>query len=121
MSLAVLLKTWGHEVHLAHDGQAALAAARDYKPDTVLLDLRLPGMDGYHVARRLRGAGLHDARLFAITGYDDETDRRRSREAGFDQLLTKPVNPQLLRELLSRGPPDASEGTQANPQRLAGS
>jgi CheY-like chemotaxis protein len=101
-SLAMLLKTWGHEVRVAHDGPNALETAKQYRPDAVLLDLRLPGMDGYHVARRLREDGLLDARIVAVTGYDDETDRRRYREAGFNLFLTKPVDPNALRELLNQ-------------------
>lgn len=101
-SLAVLLRAWGHEVRVAYDGHAAVDVARDYHPDTILLDLRLPGMDGYHTARQLRAAGLEDAQLVAVTGYDDDADPKRSLEAGFDQLLTKPVDPQRLRDLLGR-------------------
>jgi CheY-like chemotaxis protein len=101
-TLAMLLQGWGHEVHLAHDGPGAIRAAQAYQPDTVLLDIRLPGMDGYQVAERLRTqAGLEKARLVGITGYESEQDRRRSQEAGLERLLTKPVDPAMLEGMLS--------------------
>lgn len=100
-SLAMLLTAWGHEASLAHDGPAALAEAARLAPDVVLLDIGLPRMDGYEVARRLRatpeGAGLL---LIALTGYGQDEDRRRSREAGFDHHLVKPVDTDALRDLL---------------------
>ena len=100
--LAVLLREWGHEVSLAHNGPAALAAARAGPPETVLLDIGLPGMDGYEVARRLRGqAGLEKALVVALTGYGDEEDQRRAHQAGFDLHLVKPVNPLELQEVLA--------------------
>lgn len=93
----------GHDVRVAHDGPAALEAAHAYRPEVVLLDIGLPGMTGYEVARRLRQeppAGL--ALLIALTGYGQEEARRRSSEAGFDVHLTKPVDPADLKELLVR-------------------
>ena len=104
-SLALLLRlSGGHEVRVAHDGQAALAAAREFRPAAVLLDIGLPkGMDGHEVARRLRGeAATGAAFLIAVTGYGQEDDRRRSREAGFDAHLVKPVAPDALQELPER-------------------
>jgi CheY-like chemotaxis protein len=101
-TLALLLKGWGHEVRVAHDGPAAIDAAQARQPDAVLLDIRLPGMDGYEVAQQLRTRpGFEKTTLVAMTGYDAEKARRRSEEAGFDHLLTKPVDPDALQELLS--------------------
>lgn len=100
-TLALLLKKWGHDVQVAHDGPQALEAARAAPPDTVLLDLRLPGMDGFQVAERLRSeAGLRKAVLVAMTGYEPEQDPERSQQVGIDRLLVKPVDPDVLQEVL---------------------
>jgi signal transduction histidine kinase/ActR/RegA family two-component response regulator len=104
-SLAALLRLWGHEVQVVHDGLVALEAARRQRPEVVLLDIGLPGLDGYQVARRLRDeVGLHDALLVAMTGYGQPDDRRRSREAGIQHHYVKPVEPAILRELLATPP-----------------
>ena len=87
-----LMEILGNEVALAPDGPAALAAAKAAPPDLILLDIGLPGMDGYEVAARLRGAGHTRAALVALTGYGRENDVRRSRDAGFDYHLVKPVD-----------------------------
>jgi signal transduction histidine kinase len=97
--LEQLLLLAGHEVSLAHDGPDALAAVAASPFDLVLLDIGLPGMDGYAVAARLRAAG-HAGPLVAVTGYGAEDDLRRSRKAGFDQHLVKPVDVARLRQLL---------------------
>jgi CheY-like chemotaxis protein len=93
----MLLRFLGHEVQMAHDGPSALAAVREFRPEMVLLDIGLPGMSGYEVARELRarpeGRGIV---LAAVTGYGQEDDRRQSREAGFDYHLTKPLAPSTL-------------------------
>jgi CheY-like chemotaxis protein len=100
-SLAMLLKLWGHEVQVAYDGPSALTIAQEYKPEVVLLDLALPKMSGYEVARRLREeVGLVDALFVALTGYGQEKDRRRTEEAGFCEHLVKPVDPRELETLL---------------------
>jgi PAS domain S-box-containing protein len=91
-TLGQLLWLSGHEVSLAHDGPAALAAAAAAPPDLVILDIGLPEMDGYEVAARLRAAGHDGAVLVAITGYGREDDLRRSREAGFAHHLVKPLD-----------------------------
>jgi PAS domain S-box-containing protein len=91
-TLGQLLRLAGHEVSLAHDGAAALAAAVAAPPDLVLLDIGLPGMDGYAVAARLRAAGHAGTALVALTGYGREDDLRRSRDAGFDHHLVKPID-----------------------------
>jgi PAS domain S-box-containing protein len=103
-SLAMLLGVWGHEVELAGDGAEALSAVKNRRPDVVLLDIGLPGMDGYQVAQRLRREpGMADTLLVALTGYGQDEDRRRSREAGFDDHLVKPVDPDRLEQLLAAG------------------
>jgi PAS domain S-box-containing protein len=99
-ALEQLLRLTGHEVSVAHDGPAALAAAAAAPPDLVLLDIGLPGMDGYAVAARLRAAGHADTALVALTGYGREDDRRRSRDAGFDHHLVKPIGFGQLRRLV---------------------
>jgi PAS domain S-box-containing protein len=98
-SLAVLLGIHGHVVRTALDGPSALAAADEFRPEVVLLDIGLPGLDGYAVARELRSRPeLHILRLVALTGWGQETDRERSRAAGFDLHLVKPIDPaELLR------------------------
>jgi CheY-like chemotaxis protein len=101
-SLGMLLGMVGHEVRVAHDGLEACAAAEEFRPDVVLLDLGLPKLSGYEVARRLREAeGGSDVLLVALTGWGQEEDRRRTREAGFDHHLTKPVELEQLRRLLA--------------------
>ncbi len=101
-SLASLLTLEGFDVRAAHDGLTAIHLARSFRPEVVLLDIGLPGMDGYEVARRLRQEdGLKQALLVALTGYGQDQDRRRSAEAGFDHHLVKPVSPSLLEDLLA--------------------
>jgi CheY-like chemotaxis protein len=102
-TMAEMLKLWGHEVELAHDGPGALEMARTHHPDAVLLDLGLPIMDGFETARRLRQEGLGGKLLVAVTGYGAAEDRRRAAEAGFDTHLTKPVSPEALRKVLLGG------------------
>jgi PAS domain S-box-containing protein len=104
-SLGTLLRLKGHDVQIAHEGEAALAAARAYRPEVVLLDIGMPGLDGYAVARRLRQEdGCDQVLLIALTGYGQDDDRRRSREAGFDDHLVKPIDLAALEALLQRGP-----------------
>jgi signal transduction histidine kinase len=101
-SLATLLRLWHHDVSVVHDGCAALDAAREQQPEVVLLDIGLPGLDGYQVARRLREeVGLDHVLLVAMTGYGQPEDRRRSREAGIQYHFVKPVEPLVLRNLLA--------------------
>ncbi len=108
-SLALLLGLLGHEVRIAHDGPGALELARGFRPQVVLLDIGMPGMDGYEVARRLRQEpGLENVRLAALTGWGQPEDRRRSAEAGFDHHLVKPVDPDALTKVLAEmGSPGA--------------
>ena len=100
--LAMLLTLKGHQVSTAYDGQGALDRARELQPDVVLLDIGLPRLDGFEVARRLREE--HPRRrmlLVALTGYGQERDRLRAREAGFDHHLLKPVRLEMLEQLLT--------------------
>ena len=96
------LELSGHEVELASSGMEGVQAARLFHPEVVLCDLGLPGMDGYQVAAALRrDPDTASAKLIAVTGYGRDEDRRKSKEAGFDQHLTKPVNPDQLKRLLA--------------------
>ncbi len=100
--LAMLLSLRGHDVATAYDGQDAIEQARKLPPDVVLLDIGLPRLDGFEVARRLREE--HTSRpmlLVALTGYGQERDRVRAREAGFDHHLLKPVRLEMLEQLLT--------------------
>jgi signal transduction histidine kinase len=100
-SLALLLRLRGHDVRVAADGPAALAMATEYLPEVVFLDLGLPGMDGHEVGRCLRQRpGLERARVVALTGSGSEDDRSRSRQAGFDGHLVKPVEPDEIDRIL---------------------
>jgi PAS domain S-box-containing protein len=102
-SLAQLLKLYGHELHVAHTGQKALQMALAEKPDVVLLDIGLPGMDGYQVAKHIREhEELAGTRLIAVTGYGRESDQERSSQSGFNQHLVKPVDPAKLQALLAK-------------------
>jgi CheY-like chemotaxis protein len=101
-SLLLLLQAYGLEPRVAYDGKSGLRLAREFRPDVVLLDLGMPRLDGYEVARRLRrDEGLHDALLVALTGYGSEEDRRLSAEAGFDLHLLKPADLGQLQRLLA--------------------
>ena len=101
--LIVMLQMFGHEVKAAYTGQTALKMAVEYQPDVVLLDIGLPDMNGYEVARHLRQQPeTKDVRLIAMTGYGQDSDRQRSEEAGCEHHLVKPVDPQKLQDLLAR-------------------
>jgi CheY-like chemotaxis protein len=101
-SLAMLLRLQGHEVRVAYSGVAALEMTKTYRPDVVFLDIGMPGMDGYEVARRLRQQpGLEEVVLAALTGWGQQEDRRRTAEAGFNHHLVKPPEPQTLEGLLA--------------------
>jgi two-component system CheB/CheR fusion protein len=102
-TLAQLLKITGHDVRTAYDGPAALVAAHAFHPDIVLLDIGLPYMDGYEVARQLRATSeLAPMRIVALTGYGQEEDRRRAVEAGFDAHLVKPADPDELQHVIGQ-------------------
>jgi signal transduction histidine kinase len=104
-SMAILLRLWGHHVDVAHDGDSALQSAIAQRPEVVFLDIGLPGMDGYEVARRLRrqqdGSKLT---LIALTGMGRDEDRQRAMEAGFDRHVTKPVTPETLQTIVGGVP-----------------
>jgi CheY-like chemotaxis protein len=104
-SLQMLLELAGHEVLVARCGVTGVEAAQSWKPEVVLSDLGLPGaMDGYAVARALRSAGgTATSYLVALSGYGQESDKQRAREAGFDAHLTKPVEFTVLSKLLAGG------------------
>ena len=108
-SLALLLKLRGHEVRVAYSGIAALETARSYRPDIVFLDIGMPNMDGYEVARRLRQEpGLEKVVLAALTGWGQQEDRRRAAEAGFNHHVVKPPEPKSLQIVLAELKPAAT-------------
>ena len=101
-SLEIFLRHAGHHVTVAHDGLSGLKAARGETPDVVILDIGLPECDGYEVARRLRReASLADVTLVALSGYGTDGDVGQSRAAGFDYHLVKPVEAELLQEIIA--------------------
>jgi CheY-like chemotaxis protein len=105
----------GHEVRLAHDGASALAAARELRPDLVLLDIGLPGMNGYEVAKRLRAeASGRSMRIVAVSGYGGAEDRERAKAAGFDAHLVKPVELMALELELAALPADCEKSKAAD-------
>ncbi len=116
LSLARVLKSWGHTSRVAHEGTGAIEAVIAEPFDVVLLDIGLPGMDGYEVARQIRNqANAPGLVLVALTGYGQQQDLRRSEEAGFDRHLVKPVNLGTLRDLLN------TLGSSSEPQVCPGS
>jgi CheY-like chemotaxis protein len=101
-SLRMLLELYGYEVTVAYSGPEGLRAAERWRPDVILCDIGLPGLDGYGVASRLRqNPSTAAARLIAVTGYGGEFDRRRTKEAGFDGHMVKPVEPETLQQVLA--------------------
>ncbi|HJT33074.1 MAG TPA: response regulator [Pirellulales bacterium] len=102
-SLAILLRCWGHEVHVAREGEAALKQALSVKPQLMLVDLAMPGMDGLQLARRLRiQPDFSKTPLIAVTGLSDQFHRRQAAEAGFDDFIVKPYSAAELLEVLAR-------------------
>ena len=102
LSLEMLLKLQGHDVAVAHSGTAALAMTDTYKPDVVFLDIGMPGMDGYEVARRLRRQpGLENVVLVAVTGWGQQEDRERTSAAGFNHHVVKPPELAALQKVLA--------------------
>ena len=102
-TLAALLEVFGHNVCQVHDGEAAVAAVQEFDPQLVLLDIGMPKLNGYESCRQIRALPRGDARtLVAITGWGQPEDRRKSTEAGFDQHLVKPVDPEALADLVSK-------------------
>lgn len=102
-SMGELLEILGHQTKVAYDGPKAVELAIAFKPDLVLLDIGLPVVDGYEVARRMRQEeSLRDATLIALTGYGRDEDREKAREAGFDKHFTKPIELDALQKLLEQ-------------------
>ena len=105
LTLAALLEMYGFEVSTAHDGIEALDETSRFRPDVVILDIGMPRMNGYNVARHIRARrGEPQPLLIAVTGWGQAEDRRRSREAGFDHHLVKPVDPAALAALIGARP-----------------
>lgn len=101
-SLASLLSIWGYECRISYDGADALQTARDYRPDCLLLDINMPGLDGCAVARRIRQEPeLAQVKLVAVTAYSDARHRQRIQEAGFDHHVVKPADIDELQRLLT--------------------
>ncbi len=99
--LAKLLRILGHDVHTAYDGMEALGAASIFKPDVAILDIGLPKLNGYEVAQRIRAERGNQIIMIAVTGWGQENDRRRSKEAGFDCHITKPIEFSALKRMLA--------------------
>ena len=100
-SLQRILALYGHEVRVAYDGASALMLGEQFRPRVAILDIGMPGTNGYDVARALRTRQGEAVTLVALTGWGQEADRRRAAEAGFDHHLVKPVEPQTLNALLA--------------------
>jgi two-component system, sensor histidine kinase len=102
-SLQILMTLLGHEARVAYDGPEGVKAAADWRPDVIISDIGLPGLDGFEVARELRRNPVTAAVvLVALTGYGQPHDRQHALEAGFDHFLTKPADPTALQQLLAR-------------------
>ena len=100
-TLGLIVESWGYQTAVAHDGPSALGVAKDFQPEIGLLDVGLPGMDGFELGKRLRELpGMHKLHLIAITGYGRDQDREAAHQAGFDRLLVKPLDPERLAPLL---------------------
>ena len=99
-ALAALLELEGYVVEAAPDGASGLEIVRDKRPDVALIDIGLPGIDGYEVARRIRDLGPPQPHLVALTGYSRSEDRERAAQAGFDAHLVKPIDPTALAALV---------------------
>lgn len=113
--LKALLENRGHQVRLAHDGLTGVEVAREWRPDVAVVDIGLPGIDGYEVAARLRRLRLDGMRLVALTGYGSEDDRRRAREAGFARHLTKPASIDELEAAIGAGSSRSDQPAGRNP------
>jgi PAS domain S-box-containing protein len=103
-SMSLILALAGYEAKCVHDGPSVLPEALAWQPEAIVLDIGLPGMSGYEVARQLRANdALRGVLLLAMTGYGQQADRKRAHDAGFDRHLTKPVDPQVLQDMLAQG------------------
>jgi CheY-like chemotaxis protein len=101
-SLATLLGVMRYDVRVAYDGPEAIAAADEFTPDVALLDIGLPKLSGYDIARHIRNTRGGDVLLVAITGWGQDEDRRKAREAGFDHHFTKPADFEVLLQLIEQ-------------------
>jgi CheY-like chemotaxis protein len=101
-SLSMMLELMGSESRAAFDGMSAVEVAAEFRPDVILLDIGMPGMNGYETARCIRQQPWgSEVKLFALTGWSQDEDRRRSQEAGFDGHIIKPIEPSELQKLLA--------------------
>lgn len=100
-SLGMLMRSYGHRTKVMNDGSRILEVVKSFKPEAVLLDIGLPGRDGYEICTMLRDEGYEDLIIIAITGYGQESDRIKSQAAGFDSHMVKPVDPDALRRALT--------------------
>jgi CheY-like chemotaxis protein len=102
-SLAMLLRLDGHEVELANNGAQAVELFERMRPEIAILDIGMPGLNGYEVAQRIRQKAKKDVTLIAVTGWGQEADKARAAESGFDHHFTKPVEPAVLSALVGKG------------------
>ena len=100
-SMSLLLRIYGHEVLVAHNGREAVEIALRERPAIVLMNIGLPCMDGYQSCRAMHDAGLTNTLIVAVTGYGQERDRRKAEESGFDRYLFKPLDSQAIMDLLA--------------------
>jgi two-component system, OmpR family, response regulator len=102
-AMSMLLETLGHDVRMAHDGVSALAVVDGFEPEVVILDIGLPGMDGFELAREMRKRpSTQQCLLLALTGYGGDADRQRAHDAGFDHHLVKPVSFEDIEAVIAR-------------------
>jgi CheY-like chemotaxis protein len=114
-TMMALLLAWGHEVRTIYDGQSVIFIVAEYRPDVVLLDIGLPNINGYELARQLRQSeSSRHIVLVAVTGYGQDDDRRRVREAGFDHHLLKPLEPEALEKIIDSVPAPAASTSGAH-------
>jgi CheY-like chemotaxis protein/anti-sigma regulatory factor (Ser/Thr protein kinase) len=117
-TLAAAVRSWGHQVQIAYDGNAAVRMAREFRPDAALLDVGLPGLNGYEVARQLKELpGQRSIQLIVVSGYAQEEDQQRSLGAGIQHHFAKPVDLDVLRGLLARAEPATNGPTAEQPGR----
>ena len=102
-TLNALLKTLGHETRVVYEGKEALGAFDEFRPGIVLLDIGLPGVNGYEIARRIRARQPAGVKIVAVTGWGQPADRQQSAQAGFDLHLVKPIDEQMLRQAIQNG------------------
>ncbi len=116
-TLAMMLELAGHDTRIVYDGEGVLEVAHGFLPDLVFLDIGLPGIDGYAVAGLLRAdETLRNVRLIALTGFAGDDDKRRTKEAGFDLHLTKPVSCSMVEDAISRVGGSVSSGGRRSPR-----